>query len=131
MELERLKMAVLLTVIIGGILHIQISDAQKQNRHIVGDSVDWTIPPDDNTYITWAASQKFAIGDTLVFNFESELHTVAEVTEAAYNECNSQNPISEWTKGPASVPLKSSGKHYYLCSVPGHCMAAQKLAINV
>lgn len=40
-----------------------ISDAQ--NSHTVGDSVGWTIPPDANTYNTWAASQKFTVGDTL------------------------------------------------------------------
>lgn len=63
MESKRLNMAVLLTVIVGATLQIQISDAQ--NSHTVGDSVGWTIPPNANTYTTWAASQKFAVGDTL------------------------------------------------------------------
>ncbi|KAK1383791.1 Phytocyanin domain-containing protein [Heracleum sosnowskyi] len=129
MAYERLNMAVFLIVIVVVTLQMQMSNAQ--NSHTVGDSVGWAFPPNANTYATWAASQKFAVGDTLVFKFVNQVHTVAEVTETAYKTCNTQNPISVWSSSPASVPLKSSGSHYYLCTVPDHCSAGQKLAINV
>lgn len=68
MAYKKLIMVIFLTVIVGATLQMQISDAQKS--HTVGDSVGWTIPPNANTYSTWAASQKFALGDILGNDFK-------------------------------------------------------------
>ncbi|KAL1824610.1 hypothetical protein DCAR_0312690 [Daucus carota subsp. sativus] len=129
MSSERFNIVLVLTVMVIATLHMQVSDAQ--NTHTVGDSTGWTIPPHPNTYKSWAASQTFAVGDNLVFNFPTGMHTAAEVTKDAYDACNTEKPIAVWANGPATVPLKSSGPHYYLCTLPGHCSAGQKLAITI
>ncbi|KAL8149740.1 uncharacterized protein LOC141708920 [Apium graveolens] len=128
--MARLNMVVFMVVMVLGAMHIQSSDAQT--THTVGGSLGWVIPTQDpNAYSTWASSNSFKVGDILVFNFTTGSHTAAEVTKAAYDACTLTSPISTWTTGPASVTLNSSGSHYYLCTVPGHCSAGQKLAITV
>ena len=66
-----------------------------------------------------------------VFNFTTGNHNVAEVTRGAFNSCNTNNPISISTTGPATIPLNSSGEHYYICTFPSHCGSGQMLAITV
>lgn len=61
MASDRSNMVLVLLLIV--MVMKTISDAQ--NSHTVGDSIGWTIPPNANTYSTWAASQTFAVGDTL------------------------------------------------------------------
>lgn len=66
-----------------------------------------------------------------VFNFSTGIHDVAVTTEAAYESCNSTNPIVLITSGPANITLNSSGEHHYICTFDRHCFLGQKLAINV
>ncbi|KAF4398742.1 hypothetical protein G4B88_028105 [Cannabis sativa] len=99
--------------------------------YTVGDSTSWSIPSSPNAYSTWAAGKSFKVGDILVFNFMSGQHDVAEVTKANYDSCSGTNPISRQTSSPLSITLQKTGGHYYICTVPGHCNAGQKLAINV
>ncbi|URE14673.1 Plastocyanin-like domain [Musa troglodytarum] len=100
--------------------------------HTVGGSTGWTIPPNATFYPEWAASQTFAIGDTLVFNFATGSHDVMEVAKSDYESCSTANPIgSTITTGPASVAITSAGEHYYICGFSGHCDAGQKLSITV
>lgn len=65
------------------------------------------------------------------FNFRTGAHDVTQVTKEAYDACNGTNPISHKTTGPANITLNATGEHYYICAVPGHCSAGQKLSINV
>ncbi|KAJ4901832.1 Uncharacterized protein Rs2_15783 [Raphanus sativus] len=53
------------------------------------------------------------------------------VTHAMYRSCNNSNPISTFTTGNDSVTLTNHGHHFFLCGVPGHCVAGQKLELNV
>lgn len=66
-----------------------------------------------------------------VFNFTTGAHDVAEVTRDSFDSCNTANPISLTTNGPANITLSAAGEHYYICAVTGHCAGGQKLAINV
>lgn len=66
-----------------------------------------------------------------VLNFTTGAHDVAEVTRASFDSCNTTNPISLTTNGPANITLSAAGEHYYMCAVSGHCARGQKLAINV
>ncbi|MFQ6651051.1 hypothetical protein Gotur_022689, partial [Gossypium turneri] len=65
------------------------------------------------------------------FNFTTGQHNVAEVTEDGYDDCNAANAISTLTTGPARITLNRTGDHYFICSIPGHCSAGQKLKVEV
>ncbi|KAE8676074.1 hypothetical protein F3Y22_tig00111634pilonHSYRG00142 [Hibiscus syriacus] len=54
-----------------------------------------------------------------------------EVSRAAYQPCNATYPISNWTTGPTRVTLRTAGEHHYICGVPGHFSAGQRMTINV
>lgn len=100
--------------------------------HIVGGSTGWTIPPSPNTYSTWASGQTFAVGDVLVFNFATRTHTVAEVNRANFNGCGTSNTIGAvHSSGPANITLTTAGTHYFICTITGHCLANQRLAVTV
>lgn len=69
--------------------------------------------------------------DIVVFNFTTNIHDVAEVNRAAFDSCNSTNPISLSTNGPTRITLTSAGEHHFICTFTSHCALGQKLAINV
>lgn len=102
-------------------------------NYTVGDSAGWGLPPtnNDDLYDNWADNKRFAVGDTLVFNFATGAHDVAEVTKANYEGCVTTNPLVNWTNGPASVTLNRTGEHYYICTFPRHCSLGQKLEVEV
>ncbi|KAK1418475.1 hypothetical protein QVD17_27620 [Tagetes erecta] len=124
-----LNLTVLMTIMV---VSMQFHNTIAQTRHVVGDTLGWTIPSNGAAaYTTWASQQTFTVGDTLVFNFNNGLHDVAEVSAAAYDPCTSTNPITLITTGPATLPLTTPGPHYYICTFTSHCQIGQKLAINV
>ncbi|KAI3911815.1 hypothetical protein MKX01_038257 [Papaver californicum] len=124
------RMMVLLTVVVAATV---LQCATAQTSHVVGDSLGWIIPPSTSVYSTWASKQTFKVGDSLVFNFVSGMHTAAEVSKADYDSCNSAaTPIgSLLASSPATIRLATAGNHYYICTVGGHCSAGQKLSITV
>ncbi|KAK7814776.1 blue copper protein [Quercus suber] len=101
--------------------------------HVVGDSTGWTVPPNNNLpfYAVWAAKQTFILGDILLFNFTTGQEDVARVTKEAFLICNSTNPISLITTGPANYSLNSTGEYYFIDTLNNSCALGQRLAINV
>ncbi|KNA14885.1 hypothetical protein SOVF_102920 [Spinacia oleracea] len=104
----------------------------QSTSHIVGGTTGWAIPSSPSFYSTWANGQTFSVGDTLVFNFPTNAHTVAEVSRANFNGCNGASPIGALrTTGPANVTLTTAGTHYYICTVGTHCTNGQRLSVTV
>ena len=66
-----------------------------------------------------------------VFNFTTGQQDVARVTKEAFDACNSTNPISIQTTGPANYTLSSAGEYYFISTQDEHCFFGQKLAISV
>ncbi|XP_020553011.1 mavicyanin-like [Sesamum indicum] len=95
----------------------------------VGDSAGWTITGVD--YEKWASAHTFKVGDTVDFKYDHQFHNVMEVSRQDFESCNSSSPILNYTTGHDSVKLTSGGHHYYLCGIPGHCAAGQKIDIFV
>ncbi|XVE71469.1 hypothetical protein DITRI_Ditri10aG0153100 [Diplodiscus trichospermus] len=124
---RRLNMVFLATIVIAAMLE----SSSAQTAYVVGDGLGWVVPPGSTAYSTWAANKNFRVGDTLVFNFQNGAHDVARVTKANFDACNANNPLLLLSTGPANVTLNETGDHYFLCGIPGHCNAGQKLAINV
>lgn len=54
-----------------------------------------------------------------------------QVTHAEYQSCNASSPIATHTTGNDSITITTHGHHFFLCGVPGHCQAGQKVDINV
>ncbi|GLJ11999.1 hypothetical protein SUGI_0181740 [Cryptomeria japonica] len=99
--------------------------------YTVGGSTGWAVPTANTLYTSWASSNTFKVGDSLVFNFATNAHDVRQVTKTNYDSCNSTGALQTYATGPATVNLTASGPHYYLCSYPGHCSGGQKLSITV
>ncbi|GMI84265.1 hypothetical protein like AT1G45063 [Hibiscus trionum] len=108
------------------------SPSPSGRTYTVGDATGWRVPVgNDDFYDDWNDNKIFHVGDVLVFNFTTGQHNVAEVTEADYEACNTANPISTVSTGPARITLNRTGEHYFICAIPGHCSAGQKLEVEV
>ncbi|KAL9419350.1 hypothetical protein AB3S75_037167 [Citrus x aurantiifolia] len=99
-------------------------------RYWVGDSV-WSIPPTPNFYNDWSSSHLFRIGDSIVFDFETELYNLMQVTALDYQTCKANNPIKVLNSGPATIVLNEQGVFYYLCNLSNYCDLGQKISIIV
>ncbi|XP_042493709.1 blue copper protein-like [Macadamia integrifolia] len=95
--------------------------------YTVGDTAGWTTNVD---YSTWTKGKTFAVGDTLVFNYPGG-HTVDEVSGTDYSSCALGNSISTDSSGSTKITLKTTGPHYYICGITGHCASGMKLAVTV
>ncbi|XP_021900037.1 mavicyanin-like [Carica papaya] len=95
--------------------------------HKVGDSAGWSPAAD---YQKWASSNTFHVGDTLVFEYNKQLHNVKQVKREDFESCNAASPIATYTTGSDSISLKSRGD-YYFCGFAGHCQAGQKVHVKV
>ncbi|XP_065859258.1 mavicyanin [Euphorbia lathyris] len=96
----------------------------------VGDTAGWTTIGNID-YKQWSATKTFHLGDLIVFEYNSQFHNVMRVTHNMYKSCNASAPMATYTTGNDSVTIKTRGHHYFICGVPGHCQAGQKLDINV
>ncbi|KAJ0046894.1 hypothetical protein Pint_04128 [Pistacia integerrima] len=96
----------------------------------VGDSAGWTAMGNVD-YEKWASTKNFHVGDVIVFNYNDQFHDVKEVALQDFQSCNAASPMATYTTGSDSITLKNLGHHYFLCGVPGHCEAGQKLDIMV
>ncbi|KAL7598743.1 hypothetical protein Lser_V15G27272 [Lactuca serriola] len=97
----------------------------------VGGSAGWTnIGHVD--YKTWASTKTFRVGDTIVFEYNKDFHNVARVTYTEFLTCKgSAAPYATFTSGNDSFPIKYPGHYYFICTIPGHCEAGQKVDIRV
>ncbi|KAK4425355.1 Mavicyanin [Sesamum alatum] len=107
-----------------------LSDSSTAAHHTVGDALGWTAAGTVD-YAEWASSNHFQTGDELDFKYDPQFHNVMEVSSQDFKSCNSSSPILTFTTGHDSVELTSVGHHYYLCGIPGHCAAGQKVDIFV
>ncbi|KAM7253724.1 hypothetical protein ACFE04_031406 [Oxalis oulophora] len=94
----------------------------------VGDSSGWSLGVD---YANWASSKTFHVGDVLAFKYNPSMHSVLEVTQNAFNSCDTSSPISAHKTGSDSITLDKPGHHYFICGTPGHCGGGQKVDVLV
>lgn len=65
-----------------------------------------------------------------MFNYGSS-HTVAEVSSDDYGTCNVGNTITSYSSSPTTVALNTTGTHYFICGVVGHCSGGMKVSVPV
>ncbi|XP_007034708.2 PREDICTED: mavicyanin [Theobroma cacao] len=96
----------------------------------VGDSGGWTSIGNID-FKQWAATKTFQVGDIIHFEYNAQYHNVMRVTHPMYRACNATAPLATYTTGNDTITITTKGHHYFLCGVPGHCQAGQKVDINV
>ncbi|KAH9324915.1 hypothetical protein KI387_005093, partial [Taxus chinensis] len=96
---------------------------------IVGDDNGWSL--NGFNYTAWARDQKFAVGDNLVFRYNSALHDVYMVGGIAFKNCSTEKKLASFNTGNDSVALSMAGNMWFLCSVSGHCENGMKFKITV
>ncbi|XP_024520124.1 mavicyanin [Selaginella moellendorffii] len=102
--------------------------AMAVDYQVAGAAPGWSI---QNGYTEWAARNQFRVGDTLTFTYTGN-HNVLEVSRAAYDNCDASQPIQSYlTPSPIQVTLTTSGEHWFICGVPGHCDGGMRVPINV
>lgn len=104
-----------------------VAAASAATSFTVGEGSGWAL---NVNYDNWASGKTFVAGDKLVFNFATGQHDVLEVDKSGYDSCSSSNPTNSIQNGPATVTL-TTGTHYYICGISGHCSAGMKLAVTV
>ncbi|KAK8709591.1 hypothetical protein V6N13_060605 [Hibiscus sabdariffa] len=92
----------------------------------VGDGGGWT-SIGNLDYKQWAATKTFHVG----FEYNAQFHNVMRVTHMMYKNCNASAPLATYTTGSDTINITTKGHHYFICGVPGHCQAGQKVDINV
>ncbi|XVF72405.1 hypothetical protein PTKIN_Ptkin12aG0118900 [Pterospermum kingtungense] len=98
--------------------------------HKVGDSTGWTSLGNID-YTKWASTNTFHVGDSLLFEYNKQFHNVMQVSHNDFQTCNGTSAIASYTSGSDTISLKRPGHFYFLCGVPGHCQAGQKVDVLV
>ncbi|KAL6191868.1 hypothetical protein ACLB2K_038257 [Fragaria x ananassa] len=102
------------------------SGAAAGAAYEMGGPDGWIIGTD---YHQWS-SKEFHVGDTLLFSY-SPYHNVIEVTKQGFESCDPSSPIAAYDSGSDSITLERPGHYYFLCGIPGHCNAGQKVEVVV
>jgi hypothetical protein len=92
-------------------------------------TLNWNYPNYQNYFSNWNRGNNYAVGDSIEFLYNAEAHDVVKVSYAEYKNCFTSALPS--TSGATVFPLEQTGMHYFICTIPGHCQAGMKLAINV
>ncbi|XP_059290374.1 blue copper protein-like [Lycium ferocissimum] len=84
-----------------------------------------------NAAVYQVGDSNFQVGDTVVFNYNPQLHNVRQVDINDYNSCTDNNPIASYNSGSDSVTLETAGEYYFLSGVPRDCAAGLKFHLNI
>lgn len=98
--------------------------------YLVGDSNGWK-PMGVDYYKTWSSSKTFYVGDSLIFQYNKDLHNVMEVRFQDFVSCNPSSALATYHSEYEPVNLNRTGLYYFICGVPGHCESGQKLDVLV
>nr|VDD33690.1 unnamed protein product [Brassica oleracea] len=123
------RLTVLIAAVILAFLVAMPVPEVTAKKYTVGDNKFWN--PNIN-YTIWAQGKHFYLGDWLYFVFDRNQHNILEVNKTDYENCNSDHPLVNWTRGAGRdvVPLNVT-KHYYLLDGKGGCYGGMKLAVKV
>ncbi|KAJ0966117.1 hypothetical protein J5N97_027255 [Dioscorea zingiberensis] len=97
----------------------------------VGESKGWTVPEDPNFYSQWAESNRFQIGDSLLFVYPQGQDSVLLVKQEDYNTCNTSSFIEAYRDGNTVFTLSSSGPFYFISGNQENCLKHESLVVVV
>ncbi|CAN8274806.1 unnamed protein product [Cochlearia groenlandica] len=97
----------------------------------VGDSRGWSVY-NSFYYYMWSENKKFYVGDTLLFQYNKNLHDVEEIdNEAEFRSCEPTSTIAVYKTGHDMVKLTKPRVHYFVSMKTGLCTAGIKLRVTV
>ncbi|OIW18631.1 hypothetical protein TanjilG_13383 [Lupinus angustifolius] len=100
---------------------------------VVGGNKDsWKVPlqsPDSLNH--WAETQRFRIGDTLVFKYNNSTESVHLVNEEDYLACKTLGNHTIFNDGHSKFHLMESGSFHFISGSQGHCQMGLKLVVVV
>ncbi|XP_022923108.1 basic blue protein-like [Cucurbita moschata] len=106
------------------LLLLQYTDMVRAAVFTVGDDHGWTFNVE-----SWPNQKLFRAGDTLVFNYSPGSHNVVGVNSVGYNQCMAPRGSKVLESGKDQMKLVK-GQNFFICTVPGHCQAGMRIAIN-
>ncbi|GAV60657.1 Cu_bind_like domain-containing protein [Cephalotus follicularis] len=95
----------------------------------VGGSKGWAIPDNSTSYNQWAESNRFQIGDSLLFVYPSGQDSVLHVNRDAYTNCTTQG--EKYTDGHTVFTFNQSGPFYFISGNKENCLKNEKLVTVV
>ncbi|BAT98484.1 hypothetical protein VIGAN_09214300 [Vigna angularis var. angularis] len=125
------NMASLLSVLCV-VLAVMNSAAKIAAREFkVGGDSGWHEPAPNDTafYNQWASTNRFQVGDSLVFEYQND--SVVNVERWEYFHCDSNNPIGAFDDGNSTVILGSPGMFYFISGTEDQCQKGEKLMVEV
>ncbi|KAL6647881.1 hypothetical protein ACP70R_015322 [Stipagrostis hirtigluma subsp. patula] len=95
----------------------------------VGDDLGWRAKFNETK---WTDGKYFRVGDTLLFTYDTNKHTLVEVGKEDFAACNvNGTKMNTWSTGNDRVTLDKPGRRWFICTVPGHCAGGMKLVLDV
>ncbi|KAK8969449.1 hypothetical protein KSP40_PGU016953 [Platanthera guangdongensis] len=116
------------SLIVIAVVAVIIELAAATNHTVGKPGGSWDL---STSLSSWASSITFKSGDNLIFSYSPTSHDVAEVNKANYASCTAAGAIKTYSSGNDVIPLRSAGKRYFICGVPGHCTSGMKLEVDV
>ncbi|KAJ7525588.1 hypothetical protein O6H91_17G057700 [Diphasiastrum complanatum] len=104
--------------------------------YTVGGASGW-MTPDPIThlpnYTAWALTNTYHVGDSLLFNFLANIHTVIRVNTTDYLACTALAPIGGmvYTNGSVTIPLTTAGNWYFLSNASTDCTDGMEFGVAV
>ncbi|ESQ54140.1 hypothetical protein EUTSA_v10026339mg [Eutrema salsugineum] len=107
--------------------------ASKPREILVGGSVgSWKVPDcPNNTLNHWAESNRFKVGDILVWKYDVKVDSVLQVTKEDYESCNTAKPLKQYNDRETKFELEKSGAYFFISGAPGNCAKGEKVTIVV
>ncbi|KAF5177014.1 Early nodulin-like protein [Thalictrum thalictroides] len=96
----------------------------------VGGSDGWTVTTSFN-YNQWAEKNRFQVGDSLLFDYDSGKDSVYQVNKEDYDKCHTEKPIETYKDGHTSIKLDETGTLYFISGNCGNCRKNEKMVVQV
>ncbi|XP_057419888.1 early nodulin-16-like [Lotus japonicus] len=110
-----------------------LSFSQALEFVVGGNDNSWKVPVRSQDSLSqWAQSNRFSIGDSLIFTYDNETESVHVVNEEDYLKCKVEGEDHEvYLEGYNKVVFNRSGSHLFISGKDDHCKMGLKLAVVV
>ncbi|KAF8033749.1 hypothetical protein BT93_C0112 [Corymbia citriodora subsp. variegata] len=125
-HLKALALPVLVSMLI-----FMSTNVEAREFVVGGKENSWQVPSSPSQLNQWAQSNRFKVGDVLIFKYEKNADSVLEATEEDYASCNTTKPLKEYKDGDTKLKLERSGPYYFISGAEGRCQKGQKLEVVV
>ncbi|KAI3524313.1 hypothetical protein L1887_02966 [Cichorium endivia] len=98
---------------------------------LVGGKNSWRIPTSPSDLNSWAGKERFRIGDSLVFKYDSKTDSVLRVDEEDYKKCYKSKPLKAYDDGNTKVKLDEAGPFFFISGASGNCEKGEKIEVKV